>query len=393
MSNLQNTKKEKNIPAPEVVYVQVIDEKELPLIKNKQFHDIKWNLNEPTFNGDDENAPSGVYDKTRWDRKENRPALNLLKQSIKKHGFLGCVLAVELFHDIEIDGVMYFKDSWLIIDDNGRMRAMKELIKEGYTFQVDGQDPNALPVADLTPLLLENPDQVLDDEDLQEFWLAIVKLNTNVTKQKPYDILSGGARRITDVNQKEIWTYLVNSMKKYNKILTNDNIIRSTLKGGKLNEHDLNNLCIKYNMNFKRYSDLIFESLKKIRNKHKASVAKAGFLGALGQYFVESAKANQFFMCKYEVDNNPKSETYKKTIEKENTRSFQFPLEGKLYSDSHFEGFTNTVDFITNMFYHETEFPVGGFSGSTGRAIKEIHEYVFNYYKVNKVYMKSREVA
>ena len=353
-----------------------------PVVRYVPFDKCK----EPTFNGS--NIESDETSQTRWDTKVSLSILNKLKKSIKKNHFLSALLGVECTQDIEVDGVQYRKGEILILDENGRARALNQLIEEGYEIQVPGQPKNYIPLIDLTDIMLGDK-SVIDDETLEKLWRGIVTLNTTRTKHNHYDYLSNGSRRLTNVKQKEIWGKRASWMKQYHPILSNDVIVRATMSGAQLTEEMLQSASIDFDMRHARYTDVILDSLKKIRDEHGTNPTGAVFIAQLAQYFVKSARINAFFGCVYESKLNP--QTQKLEVRAINgTEQECFKLnKGQLYEDSHFLDFEESVNFITEMFLDETDFPIGGFSGVHGSAQREIHSYIRRYWTIRKQLAKA----
>jgi hypothetical protein len=335
---------------------------------------------EPTFNG----SPDGsdVVSETRWDRAKALAILNLIKKSIKKNNFLSAVIGVELPCDIEIDEILYRKGEYLVIDENGRVRVLKALVKEGYTLQSTDKDqkPNHLPLIDLTDIVIKDKKTIELDKLLEDLWDAIRTLNTNQTKHTTYDTISDGARLLNDTTEKEKWVYLANAMKKYYGTLTNDVIIRSTTKTSTLPESALESKKIDFDMTWKRYSDVVLENLAEIRKIKGAGVARAGFLGALGKYFMKSAHTNSFLGCRYEMAPDPSNIKFMIVQMKLKSDRKCFLLNNKgIGDDDHFIEFKNAVEFISQMFIADDDIPAGGYSGDIGRATREIHPKILSY--------------
>jgi len=123
-----------------------------------------------------------------------------------------------------------------------------------------------------------------------------------------------------------------------------------------------------FNMEYKRYSDIILKRLLEIRKAQGSSNTPAPFLRALANYFRLSSTCQAFIGCEYNDDGSPKKGSSEDC----------FGFAGNLYEDEHFFEFERKLEYITNSFIICPP-PTDGFSAVDGAALKQIHKYVLHF--------------
>ena len=319
----------------------------------------------------------GELDQTRWDLgiPKVRKAYEELKKSIITNNFLVGVIAVQLPEDVTLfERHKYKKGHWLGMDVNGRIRVLKDLINEGYTLNPDTDIEGQVPVIDVTKLVLTEGYTVTDDI-VEKLWDTLKTLNTGQLNHTDYDFISTGSRVITNPEQKPIWTYLANQMKKYhlsNKGLSNKVVLAATIHI--LTDTMKRKSHIPFNMEYKRYSDIILKRLLEIRMAQGSSIARAPFLRALANYLREASYNQSFFGVKYAFNHKG---VYEMDIK---TKKECFSFAGNLYEDEHFMEFKRYLDYIS-LCFEDVMAPNDGFAGTESAALKQIHEYMLKFQK------------
>jgi hypothetical protein len=310
----------------------------------------------------------GDVDATRWDLDipKVRKAYDTLVQSIKQNGFLIGVVAIKLPYDVVLYNIEYKKDTWLAVDVNGRIRVLKDLIENGYILNKDNNEMRGkVPVCDVTDLVIDNQTSKSVDEDIIErLWETLVKLNTGQLQWTDYDFISTGARAITNTEQKKIWNYLANEMKKYHKEdVSNKAVLGATI--GSLTDVMKKNTFINYDMRFERYSHLILELIKDMREEHGSKYCKAPYLTLLANHFRKAARLGVFKGWDYNNDGEIK----------ESTIDDYYKISGNLYDDSHFFEFKKYLEFFSTLLLNSMA-PQEGFPGGTIKFNIEIHKFI-----------------
>jgi len=313
------------------------------------------------LNGGDEDA-------TRWDLDipKVRKAYDALVHSIKQNGFLIGVVAIKLPCDVVLYNIGYKKDTWLALDVNGRIRVLKDLIENGYTLNENNEDMyGKVPVCDVTDLVVDTKGTKQVDEDIIErLWETLVTLNTGQLQWTDYDFISTGARAITNTEQKKIWNYLANEMKKYHKEdVSNKAVLGATI--GSLTDVMKKNTFINYDMRFERYSHLILELIKDMRDEHGSKSCKAPYLTLLANHFRKAARLGVFKGWDYDNDGDIK----------ESTVDDYYKISGNLYDDSHFFEFKKYLEFFSSLLLNSMA-PQEGFPGGTIKFNIEIHKFI-----------------
>ena len=338
-------------------------------------------IHEPAgLNGGDISEPvikknSKKTHKTRWDNLENPKVKKVwedLISSITKHGFLVGTIAVKLPEDATLFNIDYKKGDWIAIDVNGRLRVLRHLLEVGYSLNPNMDIENQVPIVDVTHLVITDNTFIYEDI-IEKLWQTIVILNTGGMKWSEYDFISSGSRAITDPDQKVIWKYLTEIMKKYHTDLTNKVVLSATIR--ELTDEMKNKYSIPFNMNYKRYSNTILDSLESIRKIQGKNATRAPFLRVLGNYFRQASRLNFFLGCEYKHDGSRDIHSEKEC----------FKLSGNLYEDEHYFEFKKYLEYITESI-SQTLPPKGGFAGTTAAARREIHEYML---KIHTKWMKS----
>ena len=304
----------------------------------------------------DINEPIGLnggdVDKTRWDLESSKVLKSYLslQKSIIDFGFLVGVVAMKLSEDVILYGKMYKKNTWLALDVNGRIRVLKDLVKSGYTLNTGTEFENKVPVIDISHLVDTNSN--MDEGIIEDMWDILIALNTGKLDWTVYDFISTGSRALTNPEQKEVWTYLANQMKKYKDILSNNNVIAATIKN--LTENMKSTKTIDFDMRFKRYSDEILENLSELRKKHGSGLCKAPFLTMLGKYLIKFSKTG-----------NLTGMLYDEMIQDYSTDPQTcFEIKGyDTYEDSHFSEFQNVLTIIFSELKISSVVPAGGYPG------------------------------
>ena len=310
----------------------------------------------------------GDIEETRWDldSPKVRKAYDELITSIAKNGFLVGTVAVQLPKDVTLFHTRYVKGDWIAIDVNGRVRALKDMIESGnYTLNPDTNIENQVPVVDVTHLVITD-NKIINEDIIEKLWQTIVKLNTGQLKWTDYDFISSGSRAIRNPKQVIVWKYLTNIMKQYHPDLSNKVVLAATIN--KLTDSMKRKAYIDFNMEYKRYSDIILKRLLEIRKAQGSSNTPAPFLRALANYFRLSSTCQAFIGCEYNDDGSPKKGSSEDC----------FGFAGNLYEDEHFFEFERKLEYITNSFIICPP-PTDGFSAVDGAALKQIHKYVLHF--------------
>jgi hypothetical protein len=318
----------------------------------------------------------GEETESRWDVKNTtvEKVREQLIESITTSGFLTGVIGVKTSEDTELFGTIYPKDHYLILDESGRTRVLQHLVKNGYVINPDTELEGQVPVLDVTHLVVTDGSKEITEDVVQKIWQAIVKLNTGALKWTDYDYLSSGSRSITDPRQKEIWKYLVDTMKKYHPTLSNKVILGGTIKA--LTDKMINEATIDFDLDtYKRYSDHIFKGLVKIRERWGAGNTMAPFLKAFARYSFLAAENNSFEAGEYD--------DFGKSIM--TTHKVYFEIDPKLSvgTDRHFTEFVYYYDIIVRGLIGIRP-PKGGYSGTAAAATREFKENIVLIYKDKK---------
>tara|TARA_A100001201_G_C4085071_1_gene200182 strand:+ start:198 stop:1277 length:1080 start_codon:yes stop_codon:yes gene_type:complete len=316
----------------------------------------------------------GEVDASRWDVQEAKVERHrlALTESITNYGYLSAIIGIQAPEDTELFGVIYKKDSWLVIDESGRVRILQDLVKNGYEINPDSKQYKGLvPLLDVTHLILDENNKTITEQDIEKIWNAMNILSTNKMDWSDYGFLSSGSRVITDSEQKDIWTYLANTMKKYYPTLTNKTILAGTIND--LTSKMINTRKIPYDLKLtKRYSDAIFQGLLEIRKEHTLRKTKAPFMRALAKYLLSGAKKNGFEASDFDKDYEP--------IIKTNKTYFKIDDSLIMGSDEHFAAFEfNLGRIIAALCFYET--PRGGYTAAESKATKEFKYNIYRYHK------------
>ena len=318
-------------------------------------------IHEPVgLNGGDENI-------TRWDLDipKVRTAYEELITSIKVGGFLAGTVAVQLPEDVTLFNIDYKKGHWIAIDVNGRLRALKDIVETGYLLNPDTDIEGQVPIVDVTHLVITD-DTFINEDIIEKLWQTIVKLNTGQLPWTDYDFISSGSRAITNTEQIVIWKYLSENMKTYHPDLSNKVVLAAIIK--ELTDSMKRKYKIDFNMNYKRYSDIILKRLLEIRKAHGSSDAKAPFLRALANYFRRASHNQSFKGAEYDREGKRILSTEKEC----------FSFAGKIYEDEHFFEFKRGLDYISQCFENVIP-PQDGFAGTESAALKQIHNNTLRF--------------
>jgi hypothetical protein len=320
------------------------------------------------LNGGDENS-------SRWDVKNTtvEKVREQLIESITTTGFLTGVIGVKTSEDTELFGKTYPKNNYLVLDESGRTRVLQHLAKNGYVINPDTELEGQVPVLDVTHLVTNGSKEITEDV-VQKIWQAIVKLNTGALKWTDYDYLSSGSRSITDPRQKEIWKYLVDTMRKYHPTLSNKVVLGGTINA--LTDKMINEATIDFDLDtYARYSNHILDGLVEIRERWGSSNTMAPFLKAFARYSFLAAENNSFVAGEYDDFGKPIMTTHKD----------YFKIDPKLSvgTDRHFTEFVYYYDIIVRGLMSIRP-PKGGYSGTAAAATKEFKENIVLIYNDKK---------
>jgi|ETNvirnome_6_100_1030635.scaffolds.fasta_scaffold03505_6 hypothetical protein len=320
------------------------------------------------LNGGDENS-------SRWDVKNTtvEKVREQLIESITTTGFLTGVIGVKTSEDTELFGKTYPKNNYLVLDESGRTRVLQHLAKNGYVINPDTELEGQVPVLDVTHLVTNGSKEITEDV-VQKIWQAIVKLNTGALKWTDYDYLSSGSRSITDPRQKEIWKYLVDTMRKYHPTLSNKVVLGGTINA--LTDKMINEATIDFDLDtYARYSNHILDGLVEIRERWGSSNTMAPFLKAFARYSFLAAENNSFVAGEYDDFGKPIMTTHK----------VYFEIDPKLSvgTDRHFTEFVYYYDIIVRGLMSIRP-PKGGYSGTAAAATKEFKENIVLIYNDKK---------
>mgnify|MGYP003118489759 CR=1 FL=1 len=334
----------------------------------------------------------GEETETRWDVKSTtvEKVREQLIDSITTTGFLTGIIGVKTSEDTTLYGKTYPKDHYMILDESGRTRVLQHLVKNGYVINPGSSEhEDKVPVLDVTHLVVTNGTKKITEDIVQNIWQKIGKLNTGSLNWSDFDFLSSGSRAITDPVQKEIWKYLVNTMRKHNPTLSNKVILGGTIN--KLTEKMINEAHINFDLDtYARYSNHIFDGLLQIRKQWTTPKTKAPFLRALAVYALSSAKNNGFSAGLIDREPGPEKNpnpNFGKLITDPNERGcvktyFTIDEKSPIGSDKHFSEFKYYFDIIVRgLCMHQFSPPAAGYAGTESAATLEFKDRIFKIYE------------